>query len=979
MEKLHLGSASELRRRVNVLENTEVLKSIDARSIDSFNSDVVVVAEKDTAPVPASDSYAIVDKDIPIKTTSYTGASTVQDTNDAVGRVTKVVFCSNEPSCTDVLWAKPVEGGGYQFYIYLNGMWTSVAGGGSGGIIINVGDISGDISAFNNDAGYVTQVEMQETASGKQDKIEDLTEIRQNASAGASAYRKPSGGISENDLSSSIQNSLAKADTALQQKDLNGKQDTIADLEEIRSNAALGADASQSLVSIQDNIASLTSGQEALEDNVGQLSERIDGMQGSKFYGHFETAGSLPSVGNYDGYAYVGSSAPFEIYDCLSSNGVLTWTDSGTTTQETVVPSGGGEEGLLELSTSDGTANRATLNAALALGDVKLKKGHYPVDPGITVNNVILDLNGACLQSTKEKHTSPMIMVKGERPIIRNGEICGNYNTADNEPGYEFFENENLIGCKLYGDALLENLDIHNCWGTAIVYGGVNWETEGVRKSIHNATPITTTQEGRSTETIEYLSESVVVPSGYSYTCIYGGIGYNRILSEKNAVYTFYDSGGNQIKQSSAMPNIPVLVPTNAATLTVRTFTFDNFKDTRIGFMNSRCDCLTVKDCRIHNNHSLGMVGMQFGTTKVINCRSYEHGKPRTTASATDRDTTGFIDIEDVASPIFIMEGCTSKSELKLAMLGAYRTSITNCQGSIGIYRGWSANISNCVGKVWTISNTLTTLVNVSNCVFYSNDSTSINWTGSNNTFVGCKPDDLTREHDFIIRRLNTTSTAMSLNGVIRGKITNPCGHANKGITNVATARGSNLVFDWALSGNADSASYGTYNVDGDCHGIISTIPFLPNGHTIYDSTFNLHHSYGQTGSINNPWVGEYNNCTFNLRIQVGTNSSKQPIYEEGSMFYSGASFSVKDSGGVLTFRNCTINNDGNKYLFNGFPNNISSRNYTIRFINCTISNPNKLFATSTSGITIQHITEDTDYDARIKALVARIEALEGS
>lgn len=50
----------------------------------------------------------------------------------------------------------------------------------------------------------------------KQDAIADLATIRSGAALGATAYQKPSGGIPESDLSVSVQTSLGKADTALQ-------------------------------------------------------------------------------------------------------------------------------------------------------------------------------------------------------------------------------------------------------------------------------------------------------------------------------------------------------------------------------------------------------------------------------------------------------------------------------------------------------------------------------------------------------------------------------------------------------------------------------------------------------------------------------------------------------------------------------------------------------------------------------------------
>ncbi len=52
---------------------------------------------------------------------------------------------------------------------------------------------------------------------GKQDVISDLNTIRSGASAGATAYQKPTGGIPKSDLASAVQSSLGKADSALQQ------------------------------------------------------------------------------------------------------------------------------------------------------------------------------------------------------------------------------------------------------------------------------------------------------------------------------------------------------------------------------------------------------------------------------------------------------------------------------------------------------------------------------------------------------------------------------------------------------------------------------------------------------------------------------------------------------------------------------------------------------------------------------------------
>ena len=51
--------------------------------------------------------------------------------------------------------------------------------------------------------------------SDKQDKIQDLDDIREGAEAGASAYKLPEAGIPKTDLAPAVQESLARADAGL--------------------------------------------------------------------------------------------------------------------------------------------------------------------------------------------------------------------------------------------------------------------------------------------------------------------------------------------------------------------------------------------------------------------------------------------------------------------------------------------------------------------------------------------------------------------------------------------------------------------------------------------------------------------------------------------------------------------------------------------------------------------------------------------
>ena len=78
---------------------------------------------------------------------------------------------------------------------------------------IQSGITSGDVEKL---AALPTKTQLDALLAAKQDTINDLATIRSGASAGATAYQKPSGGIPKSDLATAVQTSLNKADTALQ-------------------------------------------------------------------------------------------------------------------------------------------------------------------------------------------------------------------------------------------------------------------------------------------------------------------------------------------------------------------------------------------------------------------------------------------------------------------------------------------------------------------------------------------------------------------------------------------------------------------------------------------------------------------------------------------------------------------------------------------------------------------------------------------
>jgi len=87
--------------------------------------------------------------------------------------------------------------------------WSDVQGGGSGNVN-SVNGKTGDVILNANDVGALP------ANTEYQSPINDLESIRSGAQSGATAYQKPNTGIPSTDLSSAVQVSLRKADSALQ-------------------------------------------------------------------------------------------------------------------------------------------------------------------------------------------------------------------------------------------------------------------------------------------------------------------------------------------------------------------------------------------------------------------------------------------------------------------------------------------------------------------------------------------------------------------------------------------------------------------------------------------------------------------------------------------------------------------------------------------------------------------------------------------
>lgn len=103
---------------------------------------------------------------------------------------------------------------------------TQLQGGGGGTPSSTLPLMDGEAQVGTENA-YARGDHRHPTDTSRQAVIADLDAIRSGASAGATAYQKPSTGIPKNDLASGVQTSLGKADTALQPSVLSGYQPLI--------------------------------------------------------------------------------------------------------------------------------------------------------------------------------------------------------------------------------------------------------------------------------------------------------------------------------------------------------------------------------------------------------------------------------------------------------------------------------------------------------------------------------------------------------------------------------------------------------------------------------------------------------------------------------------------------------------------------------------------------------------------------------
>lgn len=582
-------------------------------------------------------------------------------------------------------------------------------------------------------------------------------------------------------------------------------------------------------------------------------------------------------------------------------------------------------------------ANTDAVTAAVAKHKcVVLRPGNYPVKPGIVIESGRLDMNGAHLYSVDYKSSTPLVYLKGEAPEICNGELEGSYNLADDDEGYEFFEAECLIRPQGVNDAHIHNMDLHNNWGYCI---SPSEDYERVYVG-------TATKQGSND--FRFLSDVYEIPEGYKYVTAAGGVGYNYIISVIPVKYRFYDENGTEIKTLGGTPRERVAIPDGAKTVKFETTLDSESFVTYYAFFTNYTESLTVSDCKFHHYHSLGMANMP-GSTTVTRCSFTDAGRPRSEATFTTRATTGGIDIEDVQTPLFVMSDCYSKDCLKLLMFGGYKGSIVNCIGDgIGIYRGWQCDLTNCnVGNIYTIGGHCRISMNgvhADKLGIKQENAKDIRGDISTNEIpVGNESKAFCSFDNFIVKMGQHRTPHGALSGRLNGTVRSV---SNSGIrwNGFSSEKGSHVVIDSTILPTENGNYYGTLDVNGDAYGLESNVAFLPKGYTIHDSTFNIAAPTTAYVAKDGDLDGGFESCVFNL---------------------TGAAYFRRFTGKLtnpisLVFENCTINNADN-YLFNYIPD----AGGEVTFRNCTIADQGKLFNGDTSNLTINFTADDPVSDGK--------------
>lgn len=258
-----------------------------------------------------------------------------------------------------------------------------------------IGSTAIDLTGYVTDAelttalaDYTTTANLTTLLAGKQDTISDLSTIRSGASAGATAYQKPSDGIPKTDLASSVQTSLEKADSALQSHQPAVKYDTasqgLTDTQKANARTNIGVPDFGEIVSTDPYTFRQGLGTMADMEIVGG-TVAWNQLVNTKSYSNGSNTDSRTSI--YFRAQFIGTNTNL-VSETISNNGVYEYVRKAQTDGRLVLKHSGGTYDL----TFATTPSALTVNHVVFLS-IAFNGTNPSVTKGLNTDNMqVIDL-----------------------------------------------------------------------------------------------------------------------------------------------------------------------------------------------------------------------------------------------------------------------------------------------------------------------------------------------------------------------------------------------------------------------------------------------------------------------------------------------------------------------------------------------------------------------------------------------------------
>lgn len=654
----------------------------------------------------------------------------------------------------------------------------------------------------------------------------------------------------------------------------------------------------------------------------------------------------------------------------------------------------------VELSATDGDANKISLQAALNIGaDIKIRiPGTYPITPPVLIKSQTFDLNNSTIKLNGRKYDGALFFLSGEQPSIQNGTIQGSFDEPAvplNDPN--FFEGESLVGLYsyAYSNAKVSNLKLHHSWGyavcertnaeTAALLGLPDGQTAAMARCYVYLNRMTARKDSKPgylggqmsitasgdyvyktdkmdlTPALSSMTSKLRGPqTNYQYISASNGLGYFRIISDRRIEYEFTVPGESEPVCRTALQGEAVRIPDGAIDVSVTTYCkASNASDWKIGegtdvrdvgyviYLSNHVGGLDVQNCEMSFNSSLGMCGTSLGATYVKNCTSIGNGRLNRD-SKPSHTTVGFIDIEDNPTCFVGLENITSDLETNGAMLGAVTASVKNWRGStVIIYRGLSALVENSDAYIGLFSNDTPTELIIRDSIIRGMTINKLpdSVQTEHCTFYNC-PVRTVNDSDGKYFYSNTyTSAGSALTGLVNIYLKTPGGWNGAGLS---TLEGSHAQL--FINGSEDTplGKWKPMIATGDCFGLQVDDTIYPNGFTISGAKI-------APGQYRHPtkvdaMFGVFEDCDFDLSKRefctVGKHMYDKPLEFNSCTIHNAnnplfgrngtAAFGV-GKGTVIVFKNCTIDKKGNICVTRENTSGIATSGVpTIEFIDCT-------------------------------------------